>query len=521
VKGAGLLAATAGALALAAWGARAAPASRDAGERLYLEGMTRSGAPLAGTVQGDVPLAGEQASCSSCHGRSGFGSAEGGRVVPPVTGAALRAARERGPRPRPAFDTPAIGRAIREGIGADGKPLDPLMPRYRMDEGDLAPLIAHLDRLSSSPPPGVSAHEIHLATVVTPDAPPAARDAALGVVRAYVASQNSASQIERKGHPRGRYGETEFSGEWFFHPWRLTGPASSWPAQLAALQRARPVFAVVSGAGRDWEPVERFCEVQRIPCLLPNADPPAMRAEGWYSRYFSRGPALEAEVMATRLASWGKRRVLQVYRGAAGAAAAKALESSLARRGLDAEELAPRGPLAADALERRLLRERADALVLWLPAADLGGLRAAGTRLAVPILLSGSFLGGELDAARALGGEGWAIQPWAPEAEAAQRFRTVSPWLASKGLEPADAEGRRWHDQALFATRAFGGAFAHQGTTFSREFLLETLDHTPGIAVLSSYYPRLDFGPGQRTVSKGAWVIPLGGPESKAEWVVP
>ncbi len=40
-----------------------------------------------------------------------------------------------------------IKRALREGLNADGKPLDSLMPRYRMTDEDLAELISYLKSL--------------------------------------------------------------------------------------------------------------------------------------------------------------------------------------------------------------------------------------------------------------------------------------------------------------------------------------------------------------------------------------
>jgi len=57
-----------------------------AGRRIYLDGVLPSGKPVRGTMQGDVTFTGLQASCGSCHRRSGFGASEAGAVAPPVIG---------------------------------------------------------------------------------------------------------------------------------------------------------------------------------------------------------------------------------------------------------------------------------------------------------------------------------------------------------------------------------------------------------------------------------------------------
>ena len=68
---------------LAVAGAHAA--DPELGRRIYLQGILPSGEPLAATTMGDVELAGEPVSCAACHRRSGFGTAEGGAYVPPIT----------------------------------------------------------------------------------------------------------------------------------------------------------------------------------------------------------------------------------------------------------------------------------------------------------------------------------------------------------------------------------------------------------------------------------------------------
>ena len=56
------------------------------GERLYREGLLPSGALLRGRHPGGGEVSGALAACAGCHRRSGMGTFEGNRVIPPVAG---------------------------------------------------------------------------------------------------------------------------------------------------------------------------------------------------------------------------------------------------------------------------------------------------------------------------------------------------------------------------------------------------------------------------------------------------
>ena len=75
-----------------------------AGKRIYLEGLGVTGKPIKATVQGDVPVSGTQVTCQSCHGRSGMGTIESGKIPPTIAGPFLFAPdiRTRTQRQRPA-----------------------------------------------------------------------------------------------------------------------------------------------------------------------------------------------------------------------------------------------------------------------------------------------------------------------------------------------------------------------------------------------------------------------------------
>ena len=59
------------------------------------------------------------------------------------------------------------------------------------------------------------------------------------------------------------------------HVWELEGPSETWRAQLEALYRQQPVFAVLSGVAEGrWRPMHEFCEATQLPCLFPTTDLP-------------------------------------------------------------------------------------------------------------------------------------------------------------------------------------------------------------------------------------------------------
>ena len=123
----------------------------EAGQRMYRDGLLPSGERMTGIVSGDIPLSGDQVICGWCHRRSGMGSTEGQEVVPAVTGDMLynplrlpTSKPPLAPIQRPAYTDETLKRAIREGVGPDGKPFSALMPRYPLSDEELDILLDYL-----------------------------------------------------------------------------------------------------------------------------------------------------------------------------------------------------------------------------------------------------------------------------------------------------------------------------------------------------------------------------------------
>ncbi len=170
------------------------------GQNLYRKGILPSGEAVTGIREGGGSTSGAAAACVNCHRPSGMGSVEGGIVIPPITARYLfkpgalfgREANrvELETAARNPYTDATLARAIRDGINPNGRKLDYLMPRFKLDDATMNSLIAYLKQLSSGPARGVTADTLHFATIITPDADPVKRKGMLDVLEHFVASKN-------------------------------------------------------------------------------------------------------------------------------------------------------------------------------------------------------------------------------------------------------------------------------------------------------------------------------------------
>jgi hypothetical protein len=111
------------------------------------------------------------------------------------------------------------------------------------------------------------------------------------------------------------------------------------------------------------------------------------------------------------------------------------------------------------------------------------------------------------------------VQPFAlPPVLRARRGR-FDAWARPRKLAAGDF---RTQEQTFFAVQLLAHALAHMRDGLDQEYLMEILEHATRMADFSASYGRLSFGPGQRFLSKGAWVIAPGpGAASAPAWVVP
>ena len=519
----------------------------DPGMRMYREGILPSGKKMRGETSGRVSLSGAMSACANCHRRSGMGSAEGGTGVRPVTGAALYRPEEvwgvgpgrkapRGSNQWPVYTDETLARAIRDGVDPAGRRFDPAMPRYDLADADLALLVAYLKTLSATDAPGVTKEVLRFATVVDSRVAMDRRNAVLDVVRAYLQGKNAGRRREEERARTAPWTDARriaASRTWELDLWELSGPEETWAAQLEEYNRRRPVFALIGGiSGGGWEPVQRFCEKYGIPCLFPVVDAPVVSGPGYYTVYFSRGVALEADVLALHLSGAPDdiRRgpVVQVYRDdETGNAAAAAFREALSRSGasgLRDVRLPADGDPPERILEGTMGGDRPAAVVLWLREPDLRRFadRTGGASWPGRTYLSSTLAGTAAPAAlRRPKGTVYLAHPFALPTGKGTRDR-ARLWLSARKVPPGE---ERLQNNAFFAAAIAVDAMDQMLDFFSPDYLLEKVEHMVETAVPPSSYARLSLGPGQRFASKGSYILryapETGGFVPEGGWIVP
>jgi hypothetical protein len=529
-----------------------APAPPDDGASIYLRGVIGSGAPLQGTREAGGVVTGADAACASCHQRSGLGSAEGRFSIPPITGEYLFHPRG-GDASQPAlpyveslhgnrepYTDETLARAIRDGVDPEGRPLSWLMPRFALGDGEMAALIGYLKKLTAHQVPGVTDSVLHFATVITPDADPVKRAGVLDVIEHFFAEKNT---FPLKPTPamwtsgRTQYAKSMYMANrrWQLHVWQLTGPATTWRAQLEKHLAAEPVYAVVSGlGGANWAPVHEFCEQNGIPCLMPNVEVPVVAERDFYPLYFSRGVLLEAQLLAQKMLAPDDRAaesgVEQVYRaGDSGAAAARALAAELQGHGIAVHSTVlparATGRGVAEALRSPAARERlrGRALVLWLRPGDLASLGDVPAGLNA-IYVSG-LMGGLERAPLPASWRERALMTYPFDLPQRRGVRLDYPlgWFAFRHI-PVVAE--QVQTDTYLACNLLAEVLHGMADNFARPYLVEQLQTMLEHRLITGYYPHLTLASNQRFASKGGYVVRFRDPTGAAlvaesDWTVP
>lgn len=517
-----------------------------AGKNIYREGILPSGAPLQGRVQNGVELSGGDAACVKCHRRSGLGGSEGQNTIRPIAGHLLFSrpeigGSERARAPLRANDARApytidsLARVLREGVDPSGREIDPLMPRFILSDEEITSLTAYLKSLSATADPGVTATDIHFATIVAADASEQKRNAMLEMMQAFFRDKNANTRQEGRRRAIGSEPMYRNYRSWVLHVWALSGPPEGWRGQLEEYYRKQPVFAVIGGVGgSEWRPVHAFCEEQAIPCVFPNVNFPVVSGASHHSIYFSQGVALEARALAKYLSSDPMPRrqasIMQVFRDDdSGRMQAQALRSALLRHGIEGLVDRPvSGPSpVSGAFWTSLLREdRPDRLVIWLNGEDIKEL---AKNEIIPYSPEGVYFSASLLAMeRPPLSDAWLakarlIYPFALPVKREQNLRQMRVWLGAKKIPLIDEiiQGGTY-----FTLTTVGDVVSHMLGIFSREYFIEGIERTTEISSFFSVYPRLSLGPDQRFASKGSYVVGFSPDGENAvyplsDWIVP
>jgi hypothetical protein len=505
------------------------PGGSPIGEAIYLKGVVGSGAPLTASRADAEPEIGERAACVNCHRRSGLGSKEARSSIPPITGQFLFHPPTGKPEDlqlpyipgarlgREPYTDATLARAIREGLDSEGRPLNYLMPRFALNDADMAALIAHLRALDRRRIPGVSTTELHFATIIAPDADPLKRRGMLDVLQQFFQDRNAAprgaSALTMNTSGNTAYARSMFkvNRRWVLHVWEPTGPAATWQEQLDKEFKDQPVFAVISGiAGNSWSPVAAFCERQAVPCLFPNVErPPADADRNFHTLYFSRGVLLEADLIAGRLmdaaAGAGPTRVRLVYRaGDIGEAGAQSLAEQLQAHGVGVtHRVVPRGA-PGSAIAEALRDPSTDQVVLWLRPPDLAALE--GTPVPTNAIYLSGLMGGLDDAPLPPDWRDHAHMAYPFDLSERRRVRVdyARGWFRIRKI-PVVAE--QVQVDTYLACGLLSETLKHMVDAFIPDYLVESLEDTVEHRIITGYYPRLTLGAHQRFASKGGFVV--------------
>ncbi len=513
----------------AAWPQPGVAADRPAetvGESIYLHGMRGPDTPVEGAREsGGVDTKGTEAACVNCHQRSGLGSKEGDIYIPPVAGDYLFHERTHtGNDPllpyvesmhgnRAPYTAATLGRAIREGFDSDGRKMSYLMPRYALNDDEMAAVIAYLRKLSVRQSSGVTSSTLHLATIFTSDADPVKRAGVLDVLQHFVTETNSfplgpAPRMWTSG--KTAYSKSMYMAHlrWQLHVWQLEGPAATWRAQLEQHLHDEPVFAVLSGlGGSNWAPVHEFCEQDAVPCLFPNVEVPPVEAGGFYSLYFSKGVLLEAELIANRLTAQEPSQGLvvdQVYRrGDSGEPAAQALAAALQSRGITVRNHALAPAAAGRGIAAALhAAAKTQALVLWLRAADIAALGSPPANAKVYI----SGLMGGLEDTPLPGSwrdRTFLAYPFDVPERRGVRLDYPFGWFSFRHI-PIVA--RQAQVDTYLACSLVSEVLKQLADVYVRAYFVEQIQGMLEHRLMTGYYPHLALGYHERFASKGGYI---------------
>jgi cytochrome c553 len=480
-----------------------------AGRALYQDGLRSNGEPLTAIVTSDVEVLGTQFSCNGCHGISGMGSMEASYLVPIIAGPVLFSPAVQ--PERKAYDLHSLATVLREGVTPAGRKLDRLMPRYRLSDDEIGSLAAYLQTLSIGPSPGVDDSTIRFATVVTDKSSEEERNAILSVLSRFADEKSRQTRLESKRWDRGTTPESQLPTvhrDWVLDVWTLSGPVAGWADQLRAYYAREPVFAVLGGLIPESSgTLGRFCEANRIPCVLPSTKNPEVRENDLYTLYFSRGLGLEADLIATHLQGYQFDTMVQVYCEASARRAAEQLDAYYVGKGIvsrqldfDCDDETP-----VDKVQSLLGDESSNGvLVLWLDRAHVADIDSSS---AGRVYFSSTLIGDDTDSLPDTAAtSAYLAHPYRLPGSIDPAYLRFAAWAKTRKIPVSHP---RIQGEAFFAALLMSDIIKHMDRFFVREYVLDLLGHAQGMTLYVPNYSRPTFGPGQVFLTKGGYILPV------------
>ncbi len=441
---------------------------------------------------------------------------------------------------RKAYTDETLAVALRKGTDPSGRKFNPVMPRFILQDSDMAVMIAYLHTLSSQVPDGVSDTTIKFATVITDDVSAADADAMVRVLDNYVLQKNNLANFYARNQKSARMAASMLlSSEVMYKKltlsrWKLTGPPDTWRGQLEDYLRKDPVFAFLGGiSGSSWQPIHEFCEAHRIPCLFPQTDYPVISDTDWYTLYLTKGVYQEGDSTARYLnnledALQGKTIIQVVRDSLKGRTLARGFQDAWHDSGRPAPQtivLKKDDKLSMETLRTAATINSSTILVVWDGPEILAELEksAAGKSSDTPgmVFLSSSYLGSSIwKIPENMRSSTYISYPYRlPQNET--RYKGVVDYLTRKHSYTGNEEDISKRSYATTQLLTF--ALMDMRGNYYRDNFFDVLGMVRDQDL--PLYERLTFGPSQRFASKGCFIVQLGtGPKpqlvAKSGWVI-
>ncbi len=531
------------------------------GEKIYREGILPSGEPVQAYVQGDISVDGSMFSCIMCHRRSGLGTTEGFVIVHPTNGLSLYRPKKKfdtwrrhsqtanilsGSRSvpdlllkedilRPAYTDETLAQALRTGIDPSGRTFDPIMPRYELNDPDMAILINYLKTLSDELSPGVTDTTLHFATVFTETTNPEDRDAMISVLDRHVKDRSTQYRNQQNRARSGPFIRREM--DFYYRQlrlshWELKGPRETWRGQLEEHYRKDPAFAILGGIAEDWSPIHEFSEQYKLPCIFPITDKPVISNEEGYTLYFSKGLYQEGEGAARYLRRANEltkdTRIVQVFRkGSKGAVVARGFQETWNKFGRPSPENRILDPdeLITGQHWKELGASKNTVVLFWLGAGDAESIETLNefSQNQIMILASSGLLGEVLSIIPdSVKDHLYITYPYSLPEDKKQNAHSLKMWLKFRKIPFTNL---RIQSKMYFIGWMLSEVWTDMKSEFYRDKFLEAIEMMTDQSQAIAVYPRLSFGPGQRYASKGCYIVQLSkGPDptliKKSKWVI-
>lgn len=533
------------------------------GERIYRKGILSNGDVMKAFVNGDVSVAGDVFSCVLCHRRSGLGSSEGNVIVLPINGLNLfrprvlwdsrrrhsqmdlQSARSRvvpsyllGKDLRSSYTDRSLEKVLRTGIDPAGRMLDKNMPRYDLNDIDMALLIYYLKNLTSINSPGVTAKVINFATIVTEGVNDIDRDAMLSVLQTHIKDRNAQTRNQLNRAKSGAFNKREADASYRIlklDVWELNGAEETWYQQLEKYHNKEDsVFAILGGiTNGSWAPIHKFSESHNLPVIFPVTDKPVVSKDNWNTVYFSKGLYQEGETVANYI----KRdmpvldnvRIIQIYtKSSDGEILANGFNDAWKSFNLpdvDTYELAGNDLSIVKSVNDFIAAGKEVILLFWAGGKDILFTEALKQFKgdAIRVFVSSQLLHDDFSLiSNELRDEVYITYPYSLPEEKKRNISLLKTWLKIKGIPVTNL---RIQSKMYFLGWVLSDVMSGIKSEFYRDYFIERIEMMKDQTHAISVYPRLSLGPNQRYASKGCYIVQLTNEgnstlSKKSNWVI-